>query len=70
MADQQINASTKKRGRPATGKGLTIGVRMQPDLLADLDAFIADSGLDQTRPEAIRSIVQATLSIMKKGTME
>lgn len=47
---------TKKtgRGRPATGLGQLIGVRLQPDLLAALDAYIQSVDPDATRPEAVR----------------
>lgn len=58
----QDNSLTKKRGRPATGQGHVVGVRMQPELLAQLDEFITTLPDPQpTRPEAIRQIVQAFL---------
>ena len=45
----------KKRGRPATGVGEQIQVRIQPDLLSPLDAWIADrASPPPTRAEAIR----------------
>jgi metal-responsive CopG/Arc/MetJ family transcriptional regulator len=46
----------KKRGRPATGRGQTIGVRLQPDMLALLDAW-RTSGQSLTRPDAIRRLL-------------
>lgn len=58
----QAKSLTKKRGRPATGQGHVVGVRMQPDLLSQLDAFITTLPEPQpTRPEAIRQIVQTFL---------
>lgn len=58
-----ISASTKKRGRPATtGTGQTVGVRMLPDQLAPLDAWIADHPEPKpSRPEAIREAVSEHL---------
>ncbi|WP_297323342.1 hypothetical protein [uncultured Bartonella sp.] len=49
----------KKRGRKPTGKGTQIQVRLQPDLLALLDAAVVDN---ETRPEAIRRILSNWLS--------
>lgn len=51
-----------KRGRPSTGgRGQMIGVRLQPDQLAALDAWIATQGKPLTRPEAIRLILEKAL---------
>lgn len=51
----------KKRGPAPTGKGQLIGVRLQPDLLAALDAFIAAEGEGYTRPNTIRHILEEWL---------
>lgn len=56
-----INATINKRGRPATGKGTPVAVRLQPLELAALDAYIAAQSEPLTRPEAIRRILRATL---------
>jgi hypothetical protein len=49
-------------GRPATGRGRTIGVRVHPDLEADLDAWIAAQPEPKpSKPEAIRLLVRAAL---------
>ena len=53
MASQE-KTITKKRGRPATGLGQLIGVRLQPADLAALDAYRA-SDEPMTRPQAIRA---------------
>lgn len=51
-----------KRGRPATGKGTPVLVRVQPDLLADLDAFIAgEPDPKPSRPDAIRRLLHDEL---------
>lgn len=45
---------TKSRGRPATGKGVGVLVRLQPDQLAELDAYREAQPDKPTRPEALR----------------
>jgi hypothetical protein len=56
---------TKKRRGPApTGKGTLVGVRLQPDRLAAVDAWIAKQNTTMTRPEAIRSMLDAVLVIV------
>ncbi|MEO6339639.1 MAG: hypothetical protein ABIO39_06345 [Caulobacteraceae bacterium] len=57
----------KRRGRPATGRGQTVGVRMQPGQLAALDAWIAGQSEPFTRPEAIRAMVAAMLELMARN---
>jgi hypothetical protein len=56
----------KKRGPAPTGQGAPVVVRMQPQLLAVLDAWI---GKQQppfpTRPEAVRRLVE--LGLKAKG---
>ncbi|TGD96200.1 hypothetical protein EU555_24920 [Methylobacterium nonmethylotrophicum] len=53
-----IRDATNKRGRPATGKGEPVTVRLQPEQLAPLDAWIADQPDPKpSRPEAIREAV-------------
>ncbi|WP_234710784.1 CopG family transcriptional regulator [Sinorhizobium meliloti] len=44
----------QKRGRPATGKGTPVQVRLQPELLEILDKLAAEIG--STRPEALRYV--------------
>jgi hypothetical protein len=47
----------KKRGRPATGQGKPVVVRMQPGDLVSLDKYRTKLDGKPTRPEAIRRIV-------------
>ncbi|KAB2872620.1 MAG: hypothetical protein F9K43_07530 [Bauldia sp.] len=55
----QPQSRRRKPGPPATGKGTPVQVRLQPDLLAALDTFIADQPEPTpTRPEAIRRLLQ------------
>jgi len=65
MARQAKMLTQKRRGRPATGKGFTIGVRVHPNQLAILDAWIAAQPEPQpSRPEAIRQILNTSLGAM------
>lgn len=58
MTDQET-VITRKRGPKPTGKGQLLGVRLQPDQLAALDAWIAQQQDPQpSRPEAVRRLVQ------------
>ncbi len=52
-------ATKKPRGRPATGVGTQIQIRLQPPELAALDAHRGD----QTRPAAIRAILKEKLNV-------
>jgi hypothetical protein len=52
----------KKRGRPPTGIGPMIGLRLYPDLEARLDAWIARQSDQPSRPEAIRRLMEIGLS--------
>lgn len=63
-----ISDTSKKRGRgrPSTGGQMPgVMVRMPPDLLALLDAWIAAQPKPVSRPEAIRAMVAAALQITK-----
>jgi hypothetical protein len=61
----------KKRGRPVTtGKGLLIGVRLQPSQLADLDNWIANQATPLTRPGAIRAMMETVVYTLSKERAE
>jgi hypothetical protein len=64
MARQSL-VPKKKRGPPATGHGVQIQVRIQPDKLLILDKWIAQQDDTPSRPEAIRRIVERALG--RKG---
>lgn len=49
-------------GRPKTGVGTPVMVRLQSDQLAALDAWIADQEPKPTRPEAIRILLDKGLT--------
>jgi hypothetical protein len=46
----------KKMGRPATGKGTLVGVRLQPPELARVDEWAAEQEDKPSRPEALRRL--------------
>ena len=55
------------RGRPTTGIGPAVGLRLYPDLEARLDAWIAKQGEpDLGRPEAIRRLLDQALPVAPK----
>jgi hypothetical protein len=51
----------RKRGPPATGKGLLVGVRLQPPQLNALDAWISTQPRKMSRPEAVRKLLASAL---------
>jgi hypothetical protein len=52
----------KKKGRPKTGIGPVIGVRLYPQMQAELEAWIAGQrGPKPSRPEAIRRLIGVAL---------
>lgn len=62
MPKPTINASKKRRGRPATGKGTQVVVRMQPTALERLDRWAAEQKVT-SRPEAVRQLVDLGLRV-------
>lgn len=60
MADQEKTVLTRKgkRGPAPTGRGTLIGVRLQPDLLAWVDAERAKIEPEPSRPEFIRRLIE------------
>jgi hypothetical protein len=65
---RSISATKKsKRGRPATGKGEPVQVRLQPSQIAAVDAWIEAQGDPKpSRPEAIRRLIDEGLAGSKK----
>lgn len=54
MTQSTTVLTQKRRGPVPTGKGTLVGVRLQPELLAALDRFIAENPDAPSRPEALR----------------
>lgn len=57
MSSQETVPTRKRRGPAPTGKGVNVGVRLQPDMLAKVDVWAARTGA--SRPEAIRAMIEA-----------
>jgi hypothetical protein len=55
----------KRRGPVPIGVGTLVGVRLQPDQLADLDSWIKRQDATRTRPEAIRQLLGIGLGSSK-----
>lgn len=53
--DQDLQPPRKRRGPKPTGKGVLVGVRLQPDLLSALDRFAKTESGTVSRPEALRT---------------
>ena len=69
MPEEQDKMLAKKRGRPATGQGLTIGVRVHPELLTAIDQWIAEDGKlirapGMSRAEAVRRLATEQLQAL------
>jgi hypothetical protein len=58
---KQTAQPRKKRGPPPTGKGEPVQVRLQPEQMAKLDAWIAHHDGALTRPEGIRRLLEQAL---------
>jgi hypothetical protein len=54
-------AGTRKRGRPATG-AVSIHLRIEPAMLARVDAWINAQPDRPSRPEAIRQLIGRSLA--------
>lgn len=61
MSGQETSIPKKRRGPAPRPPTTPVMVRLQPDQLAALDAWISAQPDSLTRPEAIRRIVAATL---------
>jgi len=67
---RQTVITKKRRGPAPTGKGTLVGVRLQPDRLSAIDAWITKQDAPMTRPEAIRAMLDAVLVIVAKDAGE
>jgi hypothetical protein len=61
-----ISDNRKKRGRPPTGIGKPVGLRLYPDLEQRVDAWAKQQPDKPGRPEAIRRLVEQALNSAKK----
>lgn len=70
MADTIDDIKKRGRGRPRTGIGPIIGLRLHPDLDADLDAWIAKQPPPTpSKPAAIRQLLKMAL-VVEIGEVE
>ena len=53
---------TKKRGRPPTGMGILVGVRLHAPMLTALDRWRVQHDRPVSRPEAIRRLLEVVLA--------
>ena len=67
MARRSGITRKKKRGAPATGKGTTIGLGLEPKLLARVDRWAASQKDGPLRLEAIRRLVELGLTLGLRG---
>jgi hypothetical protein len=58
-------SDTKKIGRPATGVGKPITVRLNEADLAALDSWIAAQEDEPTRPEAVRKLMRLGMTAQR-----
>lgn len=63
---RQEKMLAKKRGRPATGRGITIGVRCHEELIQVLDEWRAKLADRPSRAGAIRRLVEQGLKVKQK----
>ena len=64
---QETLIPKKRRGPAPTGKGVPVMVRVQPDLIQAVDAFILERvsyGESLSRPEAVRRLAAEALEKM------
>jgi hypothetical protein len=65
MKSARKNGIKKRRGRPATGRGLQIGTRWSDEIVAMIDAWAAAQEDEPGRSVAIRRLVE--LGLKAKG---
>lgn len=53
-----ITQLKKKPGPKPTGKGKLVGVRVHPDMMSGIDAFLESEPDLKSRPDAIREILK------------
>jgi hypothetical protein len=68
MSSKSIADIKKKRGRgrPRTGIGKPVGLRLYPDLEQQIDAWASKQVDKPGRPEAIRRLLELALAIKGK----
>jgi hypothetical protein len=57
-----ISDSRKSRGRPKTGIGKSVGLRLYPGLAAEVEVWRAKQKDSPSLPEALRRLIEAGLN--------
>jgi hypothetical protein len=60
------NKKKRGRGRPRTGIGKPVGLRLYPELERQIDAWTSRQPDKPGRPEAIRRLIEFALAIKAK----
>jgi hypothetical protein len=60
------NRKNRGRGRPRTGIGKPVGLRLYPDLERRVDQWASDQPDKPGRPEAIRRLIEIALTAKTK----
>jgi len=61
MKSNLLQPKNRKRGRPPTGEGVPVQVRLKESLLDTIDAWRRRQDDLPTRPEAIRRLIEQAL---------
>lgn len=62
MKSDLLQPKNRKRGRPPTGEGVPVQVRLKETLLETIDAWRRRQADLPTRPEAIRRLIEQALA--------
>jgi hypothetical protein len=60
------NKKKRGRGRPRTGIGKPVGLRLYPELEQRIDAWASKQPDSPGRPEAIRRLIELALTVKVK----
>jgi metal-responsive CopG/Arc/MetJ family transcriptional regulator len=63
MVPRILQPKNQKRGRPRTGIGTPVQVRLRDDLLASLDRWRRKQSDLPNRPEAMRRLIEEALKV-------
>jgi hypothetical protein len=61
-----VDNKKKGRGRPRTGIGKPVGLRLYPELERRIDAWASKQSDKPGRPEAIRRLIEVALAVKAK----
>jgi hypothetical protein len=68
MAKPSYDNIAKPIRKRSAKTGMLVGVRLQPELISEIDAWAAERKPPVTRPEAIRGILELGLTVKKKAS--